>query len=756
LLSDGGETDGNAYSGIRGIASEGIKVDVVSLSALEHDEVQIIGVETPDRNIAVGEKVTLGLTLQSNVGGRGHEVNITLVDTVYGETETVQKEPVTITKPLEKGVQTVELDYTFDTDGMHELYFKIEHKNEVGDTVVQNNTYYSYLRMQVFDKILIVEKNRGESSRLEALLAGDEFEYNVTTVCAADKDQIPTTVGELCNYEQVILVNIANKDVTSEFFEALNVYVSDLGGGLFTVGGDYDTNSSGKVVPHAYNRDDMLGTLYQQMLPVRVVDYTPPVAVMIVVDNSGSMGSGDTGLVNLAKNGALACVDALTSRDYCGIMTFSDSQKEEIEITPLSRREEVIAAIRRIPEDGAGGTVFEGVIERAGSALAALDVARKHIIIVSDGVIDDRDYDRYIEIVKDNYKKGITLSVVGLRVYGAYIDLMQKTCDEGGGEFYNVASSGNIASTMFKDLMNNAILEIEYGKQFTLRIGEHTSAVAGIAQLELDKLPFTGYYGTSLKNGAVAPLIGEYVPMYAQWKYGNGNVGSFMCDLGNADTSWSKGFLESEVGKRFMKNVFTGLFPTEEISLSDIEVSFKDDNYTTQLNVYTPREETDTVSVTVTPQTATAEDFYAQTPVQVVGSDGNTRFTFVITCPGLYEIKVQKKNAQGAVLSERTLYRTFSYSQEYNTFPEEDAQTGEEFLAGLAEGGKGKVVTDSLEVFDSFEKTIKRTADPRLAFLIIAIVLFLLDIAVRKFKFKWIHELIRDRKARKELQRSNK
>ena len=32
-----------------------------------------------------------------------------------------------------------------------------------------------------------------------------------------------------------------------------------------------------------------------------------------------------------------------------------------------------------------------------------------------------------------------------------------------------------------------------------------------------------------------------------------------------------------------------------------------------------------------------------------------------------------------------------------------------------------------------------------------AIVLFLLDVAVRKFKFKWIHEIVRDRKAKKAL-----
>jgi len=33
-----------------------------------------------------------------------------------------------------------------------------------------------------------------------------------------------------------------------------------------------------------------------------------------------------------------------------------------------------------------------------------------------------------------------------------------------------------------------------------------------------------------------------------------------------------------------------------------------------------------------------------------------------------------------------------------------------------------------------------------MALIIAAIVLFLLDVAVRKFKFKWIHEIIRERK----------
>ena len=57
--------------------------------------------------------------------------------------------------------------------------------------------------------------------------------------------------------------------------------------------------------------------------------------------------------------------------------------------------------------------------------------------------------------------------------------------------------------------------------------------------------------------------------------------------------------------------------------------------------------------------------------------------------------------------------------------------------------------TAASSFFDSFEKTLKLTYDPRIVFLILTIIFVLLDIAVRKFKFKWPHELMRERKMRK-------
>ena len=109
------------------------------------------------------------------------------------------------------------------------------------------------------------------------------------------------------------------------------------------------------------------------MLPVEIINYTPPAAVMVIVDVSGSMyssGSSESfeeSKLNYALTGAKACLDALTERDYIGVMTLSDSYSEEIELTPRTQRDKVISAITTIEEnarDGnsGGGTIFSAAL----------------------------------------------------------------------------------------------------------------------------------------------------------------------------------------------------------------------------------------------------------------------------------------------------------------------------------------------------------------------------------------------------------
>ena len=89
----------------------------------------------------------------------------------------------------------------------------------------------------------------------------------------------------------------------------------------------------------------------------------------------------------------------------------------------------------------------------------------------------------------------------------------------------------------------------------------------------------------------------------------------------------------------------------------------------------------------------------------------------------------------------------FKYSEEYNYFTEREP-IGEELMALIAADGKGNVITDPAEAFVGFSDKLHVVIDPRIVFLILSIIFVLLDIAVRKFKFKWIHELIRERKQR--------
>ena len=64
----------------------------------------------------------------------------------------------------------------------------------------------------------------------------------------------------------------------------------------------------------------------------------------------------------------------------------------------------------------------------------------------------------------------------------------------------------------------------------------------------------------------------------------------------------------------------------------------------------------------------------------------------------------------------------------------------------LANRSGGYVLTDPLEVFGNAVEYLHIVIDPSLLFGILMIVLFLLDITVRKFKWKWPHEIIRERK----------
>ena len=223
--------------------------------------------------------------------------------------------------------------------------------------------------------------------------------------------------------------------------------------------------------------------------------------------------------------------------------------------------------------------------------------------------------------------------------------------------------------------------------------------------------------------------------MYAQWNFGKGRVGTFACDLNG---TWSADFVSSEIGGRIINNIIFALFPTESVRAKDIEAEISGDNYTTNLSIYTDLLDDEYIKVTVTSPMGEEQIIVANK------ESGFSRLSFAVKEPGLNTILIQKMNASDQEVSSTTLYKTLSYSKEYDGFADTDA--AEALSATLAERGNGFVLTDPLEVFENTVEYLHIVIDPRVVFAILIIVLLLLDIAARKFKWKWPHEIVRDKK----------
>lgn len=756
LVTDGKETDERAEDVIQSVTARGILVDTAYIPSSYGFEdgagdVQVLGVEYPEYHINAGEEFTLGCVLYSN---KATGVTLSLSDN--GE-ESEQFNFV-----IEAGTRTVEIPYVFAEEGFHKIQIKVASQN---DRLEENNLYYSYYNLERFDRVLILESREGESDALVDLLE-ERGEYDVSVInLYTDAGRLPQDVAGLCAYDEVILNNVANKDMPSGFIDILYSYVHEYGGGMLTLGG---TDEEG--LNNAYNRSDMYGTVYQSMLPVEVINYTPPVAVMIIIDASGSMGAefgGGDSMLAWARAGASACLDSLSERDYIGVMALNSMYDLVLPLTRRTQDTTIREAISSINETG-GGTIFSEAINRAGTLLKGLtDVARRHMIIVTDGGVSGGDSE-YLETIENLNKDGITLSIVGIGIEpgSTTAQEMQNACDLGKGRLHTVTNSADLVLEMREDLNVADIKDInEYENGFNPVAYDKGSVLFnGIELDETGVFPAVlgGFFGGRVRDDDYLVLAGDFnVPLYAQWKFGTGTVGSFMCDLSGGE--WSSAFMQDANGISFILNMVGALMPVTNIEPSVVTVEMERENFLGELSIPSRPEEGVSISGRIESvgeesvlslSLNTGEGADADRYVTTTLSEANdySRCSFVLKREGVYKLILDVYDENENIIGTYQSYFSFSYSREFDPYYDLTRQDLALYMDGLAQRGGGQSVTDMENpnsIYDNFVPTLEKTYDPAMILLIAAIVLFLLDIMVRKFKFKWIHEIVRDRKRKK-------
>ena len=290
-----------------------------------------------------------------------------------------------------------------------------------GDTCPENDSYHAYAVVDSAPKVLLVTGKNEDSGQFEALLDSAGCSYSKVSVHNA-----PHTLEGLLEFRSVILENVFLADLPEGFLENVETYVKDYGCGLVCCGGE-DSFALGGY------RESVLETVLPVEMELRGVNEVPSTLMIMVIDHSGSMGSdmgsGATSL-DLAVEAAKTAVDQMRNTDYVGVIAFDDRYEWIVEPTEASDKEAIKNQIGTIPEGG--GTTIQPALWAALKGAAAGDADIRHVILLTDGQGESKNYD---SIISGYREADVTLSTVAVGD-GSDARLLEQLAEACGGRYY--------------------------------------------------------------------------------------------------------------------------------------------------------------------------------------------------------------------------------------------------------------------------------------------------------------------------------
>lgn len=690
LLTDGQQTDGDAVLSASALSAQGIRVDAVYFDTNGADgaEVQLKSVEMPAA-VYAGDTFRIDISVESSSYAYGQ------IKLYEGETEISS-----LDAELYAGSNSFTMFAAADGEGAKIYSVAVEGAD---DTVAQNNRVYAYLNVAQNPHILIIANSTTEAKPLGDLLKAD---YSVTVKTPA---KAPTDLTGLCDYDGVILLNADNDDLPKGLDLALSEYAQLYGRGIMTVGGT-----------GTYIYGGMLDSEFENFLPVSIEatdkENAKKLAMVIILDRSSSMSGSP---IQMAKQGAIKSVGALASNSYVGVIAFASEAKVICPLTDIAERDTVTKAISRVTTSY--GTMLNEAVKSAYDMLKDFDAEIKHVIIMSDGNPGDSGYNL---VVEQMLEEGITTSTIALGE-GVNTALMKKLSELGGGRYYNVRSAKDLPDIMLGETVESQVDYLCVG-DFTPVKGDFTEVLSGVGELPI----LGGYIGTSLKEGADCVLkTPEGRPIYASWKWGEGKVASFMSDIGG---DWSKAFMADENGKLFILNAVKSVLPAVH-SDSSIRLTTDGGGGTTVITATTAaKSDSQTVSINIT----TPDGRYLARGMRTV-EPGTYEYTLDTLESGVYGVKLTLLDRGDEIDTlESAVIR--SYSSEYDEFALEST----ELLTEIVEATGGKLYPDALTLMSVIPDPADITRDPTVIMAVIAAILILADIAIRKLRLKDITQYL--------------
>ena len=649
LFTDGRQTEGDAAAAAEALRALGGELIVVAPERpTGRKEVAIEGLRAPGRVKAM-EPFKLLVTINSE--GRTAAGLDVFRDGLLSTSREIE---------LRAGLNSLQLKDVIAEEGLHH-YRALVRPSE--DGMAENNSYETFVEVVHKPVVLLVHGDEEESRFLLEALHSQGF-----NVVSGSAEVLPASYPEYTGYAAIILQNVSGLSISRGKMEMIERYVRDAGGGLAVIGG-------GRSLDPGYYRSPL-----ERLLPVTLDSPSelnaPAVALVLVIDKSDSMSAvaGNANKLELAKLASYNAVGLMRPFDRVGLLAFDSHHFWAVPM--IWAREHLKVAQRLRTINTGGGTDLHPALKEAYDRLLAENSAIKHVLILSDGLTEDKGFD---ELVRAMVSDKITVSTVAMG-HDADAGLMERIAANGGGRYYFTDDPGNVPTIFLTETLLISRRMVVEGEITPLPTRTH-DFLKGIDVASLPTLK--GYIRTYPKeNSRIVLVSNQNDPLLADWQYGLGKVAVFTSDLSHV---WGAGWLRwKDFGKfaaQLVRNVSSPPAPHQ------MELSHRVDRNKGRITVDLYDQEDEFMNLMALKGKLISPYSEVQKLNFTQSAPGRYDTEFSAGPPGPYFISLYGRSGIHN-LSPHTVGFAVPYRAEYASWGADL-----EFLSELAAAGGGKVVS---------------------------------------------------------------
>ena len=687
LITDGVETQDDAiHTGLRG-KNFGVQIDTVPIYPSDAPEIMLERLDAPAQ-VKQGAPFNVVVRIHSN-----HE-DLAEIRLFKNKFEVAKQEV-----RLKAGENRVIFTETSTESGTL-TYDALCRATK--DTRYDNNRALGIVSVTGKPKVLLIDENESQARYLARALEDARIRVDVRNGLG-----VPNELADLQNYELVIFSDVPANRLTQNQMALIRTYVQDLGGGFMMLGSE-----------NSFGLGGYYKTPIEAILPVRTdtekKKETPSLAIVLVIDKSGSMGGIK---IELAKEASRAAVELLGRRDKIGIVAFDGSPFWVAEMHAASDKLYLSDQIGSIT--AGGGTNLYPALEQAYYALTETTAKLKHVIVLSDGQSQAGDWYGIASAMRADR---ITISTVGIGS-GADMNLLGNLADWGGGRDYFTQDPYHIPQIFAKETVTaskSAIIDEPFIPQ---RI-KPTQVLSGI---DLEFAPFLlGYVATQPRPTAETFLVSDRGdPLLASWQYGLGKSVAFTSD---AKARWASDWLEWPGYGKFWTQLVRDTM--RKTTLSNFQTEITQEKGIAHLAIDALGDTGEFLNELENDISLISPDLKKKQLTLTQTAPGRYALDFPTEEVGPYFLNIVQKQA-GEIVNTQVTGTVVSYPEEYLVHNANDAM-----LTQLSAASGGKFNVPATDTFRPPEQPVVFRIHLWRPFLITALLLLLVDIALRRIDLR--------------------